>query len=83
MKATQDRQKSYVDKRRRELKFSVGNLIFVNISPLKSVIRFGRRGKLAPRFVGPFPVLEQVRNLSYKVGLPDKMAGGHDVFHVS
>ena len=83
MKAAQDRQKSYADKRRRDLKFSVGDLVFVKISPLKSVIRFGRRGKLAPRFVGPFPVLELVGSLAYKVELPDKMAGVHNVFHVS
>ena len=83
MKAAQDRQKSYADKRRRHLKFSIGGLVFVKISPLKSVIRFGRRGKLTPRFVGPFPVLEQVGNFAYKVELPEKMAGVHNVFHVS
>ena len=83
MKAAQDRQKSYADKRRRDLKFSIDDLVFVKISPLKSVIRFGRRGKLALRFVGPFPVLEQIGNLAYKVELPDKMAGAHNVFHVS
>ena len=63
MKAARDRQKSYADKRRRDLKFSVGDLVFIKISPLKHVIRFGRSGKLAPRFDGPFPVLEQVGNL--------------------
>ena len=57
--------------------------MFIKISPLKSVIRFGRKGKLAPRFVGPFPVLEQIGNLAYKVELPEKMAGVHNVFHVS
>ena len=56
MKAAQDRQKSYADKRRRDLKFFVGDLVFVKISPLKSVIRFGRRGKLAPRFVGLYTI---------------------------
>ena len=83
MKAAQDRQKSYADKRRRELKFSIGDLVFVKISLLKSVIRFGWRGKLTPRFVGPFPILEQVGNLAYKVELPEKMEGVHNVFHVS
>ena len=76
-------QKSYADKRRRDLKFSVGDLVFVKTSPLKSVIRFGRRGKLAPRFVGPFPVLELVGNLAYRIDLPEKMAGVHNVFHIS
>ena len=83
MKAAKDRQKGYADKRRRDLKFSVGDLVFVKISPLKSVIRFGRRGKLAPRFVGPFPILELVGNLAYRIDLPEKMAGVHNVFHVS
>ena len=83
MKAAQDRKKSYADKRRRDLKFSIGDVVFVKISLLKSVIQFGRRGKLAPRFVGPFPVLEQIGNLAYKVELPEKMAGVHNVFHVS
>ena len=83
MKAAQDRQKSYADTRRRELKFFIGDLMFVEISPLKSMILFGRRVKLAPRFVGPFPVLEQIGNLAYKVELPEKMAGVHNIFHVS
>ena len=74
MKVAQDRQKSYADKRRRELKFYVDDLVFVKISLLKSVIRFGRRGKLAPRFFGPFLVLEKIGNLAYKVELPEKMA---------
>ena len=55
-----DRRKSYADRRRRDLKLSIGDLVFVKISPLKSVIRFGRRAKLTPRFVGPFPVLERL-----------------------
>ena len=83
MKTAQDRKKSYDEKRRKDLKFSIGDLVFVKVSPLKSVIRFGRRGKLAPRFVGPFPVLELVGNLAYRIDLSEKMAGVHNVFHVS
>ena len=80
---SQDRQKSYADRRRSDLEFSVGDLVFVKISPLKRVVRFGKAGKLTPRFVGPFRVLERIGPLAYKVDLPDKMAGVHNVFHVS
>ena len=83
MKASQDRQKSYADRRRVDLEFSVGDLVFVKISPLKRVVRFGKAGKLTPRFVGPFRVLERIGPLAYRVDLPDKMAGVHNVFHVS
>ena len=65
------------------MEFSVGDLVFVKVSPLRKVVRFGRKGKLAPRFVGPFLVLEQIGTLAYRVGLPEKMARVHDVFHVS
>ena len=83
MKTAQDRQKSFADQRRRDLEFSVGDLVFVKISPLRKVVRFGRKGKLAPRFVGPFPILERIGALAYRVSLPEKMAGVHNVFHVS
>ena len=65
------------------MEFFVNDLVFVKVSPLMNVIRFGGKGKLAPRFVGPFSVLEQDGNLAYKVELPDKTAGVHNVFHVS
>ena len=83
MKEAQDRQKSYADQRRRDLEFAVGDLVFVKISPLRNVVRFGKRGKLSPRFVGPFPILERIGTLAYRVNLPEKMAGVHNVFHVS
>ena len=57
--------------------------MFVNISPLRNVVRLGKRGKLSPRFVGPFPILERIGTLAYRVNLPEKMAGVHNVFHVS
>ena len=69
MKTAQDRQKSYADRRRRELKFQVGDEVFLKVSPLKNVIRFGRRGKLAPRFVGPFTITERIGTLAYRVAL--------------
>ena len=83
MKAAQDRQKSYADQRRRDLEFAIGDLVFVKVSPLRSVVRFGRKGKLSPRFVGPFPILERIGTLAYRVSLPEKIEGVHNVFHVS
>ena len=83
MKAAQDRQKSYAGQRRRDLEFAIGDLVFVKVSPLRSVVRFGRKGKLSPRFVGPFPILERIGTLAYRVSLPEKMAGVHNVFQVS
>ena len=61
----------------------MGDLVFVKISPLKRVMRFGKSGKLTPRFVGPFSILERIGSLAYRVELPEKMAGVHNVFHVS
>lgn len=83
MKAAQDRQKSYENKRRTVLEFEVDDLVFVKISPLKRVMRFGNAEKLTPRFVGPFKILEQIGKLAYKVKLPEKIVGVNNVFHVS
>ena len=83
MKAAQDRQKSYADKRRTDLEFEVGDMVFVKVSPLRNVVRFGAVGKLAPRFVGPFPIIERIGKMAYKVELPEKLAGVHNVFHVT
>ncbi|KAL0545745.1 hypothetical protein IC582_015636 [Cucumis melo] len=60
LKTAQDRQKSYVDKRRRDLEFEVGDKIFLKLSPWKGVLRFGRKGKLSPRFIGPYEILERI-----------------------
>lgn len=57
--------------------------MFVKISPLRREVQFGKEGKLAPRFVGPFPILERIGTLAYHVDLPEKIAGVHNVFHVS
>ena len=83
MKAAQDRQKSYADKRRTELEFEVDDLVFAKISPLKRVMRFGNAGKRTPRFIRPFKIFERIGKLAYIVELPEKMAGVHNVFHVS
>ena len=83
MKTAQDRQKSYADKRRTDLEFVVGDRVFLKVSPLRNVVRFGSAGKLAPRFVGPFPIIEKIGKMAYRVELPERLAGIHNVFHVS
>ena len=83
MKTAQDIQKSYADKRRTDLEFEVGDMVFLKVSPLRNVVRFGSAGKLAPRFVGPFPIIEKVGKMAYRLELPERLAGVHNVFHVS
>ncbi|RVW68203.1 Transposon Ty3-G Gag-Pol polyprotein [Vitis vinifera] len=83
LKAAQSRHKSYADHRRRDLEFEVGDHVFLKVSPMKSVMRFGRKEKLSPRFVGPFEILERVGTLAYKVALPPSLSKIHNVFHVS
>ena len=80
--AAQSRQKSFADRRRRPLTFEVGDFVMLKVSPMKGVQRFGKRGKLAPRFIGPVKIIERVGAVSYRVQLPDLLTGVHDVFHV-
>ena len=82
LKTTQKRHKSYADNRRRDLEFEVGDHVFLKVSPMKSVMRFGRKGKLNPRFVGSFEILERVGTLAYKVALPPSLSKIYNVFHV-
>ncbi|XP_075524534.1 uncharacterized protein LOC142556932 [Primulina tabacum] len=83
MRTAQSRQKSYADQRRRDLEFAVGDHVFVKVAPMKGVMRFGKKGKLSPRFIGPFEILDRVGTLAYRVALPPNLAGVHNVFHVS
>ncbi|KAI3802113.1 hypothetical protein L1987_30238 [Smallanthus sonchifolius] len=83
MKAAKDRQKSYADKRRRELEFQVGDMVPLKVSPWKGIIRFRKRGKLSPRFVGPFKILARVGQVAYRLDLPVELSGIHPTFHVS
>ncbi|GJW03876.1 hypothetical protein Tco_1562732 [Tanacetum coccineum] len=83
LKATRDRQKSYADKRRKPLEFSVGDYILLKVSPWKGVVRFEKKGKLVPRFVGPFEIIEKVGPVAYRLDLPEEFNGVHDTFHVS
>ncbi|KAJ9537587.1 hypothetical protein OSB04_030320 [Centaurea solstitialis] len=82
MKAAQDRQKSYADKRRRPIEFTVGDMVMLKVSPWKGILRFGKQGKLSPRFVGPFKIMERIGKQAYRLELPEELSGIHDVFHV-
>ena len=79
----QSRQKSYDDVRRQPLEFEVGDHVFLKVVPKRGVVRFGKRGKLSPRFIGPFEILERVGTVAYQLNLPPSMSSVHEVFHVS
>ncbi|GJV15629.1 putative reverse transcriptase domain-containing protein [Tanacetum coccineum] len=83
LKVVRDRQKIYADKRRKPLEFSVGDYVLLKVSPWKSMVRFGKKGKLTPRFVGPFEIFEKVGPVAYRLDLPEELDGVHDTFHVS
>ncbi|GJZ86477.1 putative reverse transcriptase domain-containing protein [Tanacetum coccineum] len=83
LKAARDRQKSYADKRRKPLEFNVGDYVLLKVSPWKGVVRFGKKGKLAPRFVGSFEIMKKVGHVAYRLDLPEESNGVHDTFHVS
>ena len=83
MKIAQSRQKSYADKRRRSLSFEVGDYVYLKVSPMKGVTRFGVKGKLAPRYIGPYQILERCGKVAYRLDLPPQLLSVHNVFHVS
>ena len=83
MRTAQSRQKSYADVRRWNLEFEEGDPVFLKAAPMKGILRFGRKGKLSPRFIGPFEILERVGPVAYKLALPPSLSSVHDVFHVS
>jgi hypothetical protein len=83
LKVVKSRQETYANKRRRPLEFEVGNHVYMRVSPMKVVKRFGVKGKLAPRYIEPFPILEKCETVAYKLDLPPSLAGVHDIFHVS
>ncbi|GJW76297.1 putative reverse transcriptase domain-containing protein [Tanacetum coccineum] len=83
LKAARDRQKSYADKRRKPLEFEVGDHVFLKVSPWKGVVHFRKKGKLEPRYVGPFEILERIGLVAYKLRLPEELSSVHDTFHVS
>ena len=83
LKVAQSRQKSYEDSKRKETVYEVGDKAYLRVSPLRGIKRFGVKGKLVPRFVGPYRVLERMGEVAYKLELPGGLTGVHDVFHVS
>ncbi|GJR66765.1 reverse transcriptase domain-containing protein [Tanacetum coccineum] len=83
MQAARDRQKSYADLKRKPMEFQVGDKVMLKVSPWKGVVRFGKRGKLNPRYVGPFKVMERVGEVAYKLELPEELSRVHNTFHVS
>ncbi|GJT96779.1 putative reverse transcriptase domain-containing protein [Tanacetum coccineum] len=83
IQAARDRQKSYADRRRKPLEFEVGDKVMLKVSLWKWVIRFGKRGKLNPRYIGPFKILAKVGTLAYRLELPEKLSRVHSTFHVS
>ncbi|GJR05357.1 hypothetical protein Tco_0528341 [Tanacetum coccineum] len=83
MQVARDRQKSYADLKCKLMEFQVGVNVMLKVSPWKGVVRFGKRGKLNPRYVGPFKVLEKVGSVAYKLELPQELSRVHNTFHVS
>ncbi|KAK1425082.1 hypothetical protein QVD17_20426 [Tagetes erecta] len=77
------RQKSYADKRRKPLEFAVDDRVMLKVSPWKGAVRFGKKGKLSPRYVGPFRIIERVGPVAYRLELPDELGNVHDTFHIS
>ncbi|GJW51257.1 hypothetical protein Tco_0092608 [Tanacetum coccineum] len=75
--------RSYADKRRKPLEFQVGDKVMLKVSPWKGVIHFGKRGKLNPRYIGPFKILAKVRTVAYRLELPEQLSRVHSTFHVS
>ncbi|GJT10518.1 putative reverse transcriptase domain-containing protein [Tanacetum coccineum] len=83
LQASRDRQRSYADKRRKPLEFQIGDKVMLKVSPWKGVIHFGKRGKLNPRYIGPFKILAKVGTVAYRLELPEQLSHVHSTFHIS
>ncbi|GJS09575.1 hypothetical protein Tco_0366371 [Tanacetum coccineum] len=83
LQAARDRQRSYANVRRKPLEFQVRDHVMLKVSPRKGVIRFGKQGKLNPRYIGPFKILERIGLVAYKLELPEELSNVHSTFHVS
>jgi hypothetical protein len=83
LKEAQARQKNYADKRRKPLYFQVEDYVYLKVSPMKGVSHFGVKGKLAPWYIGPFPILERYGLVGYRLQLPKTLSAVHNVFHIS
>ncbi|GKF16311.1 putative reverse transcriptase domain-containing protein [Tanacetum coccineum] len=83
LQATRDRQRSYANVRQKPLEFQVGDRVMLKVSPRKGIIRFGKRGKLNPRYIRAFKILERIGPVSYKLELPEELSNVHSTFHIS
>ena len=83
LRTAQSRQKSYADRKVHDLAFMVGERVLLRVSPMKGVMRFGKKGKLIPRFIGLFEILDRVGDVAYRLALPPSLLAVHPVFHVS
>ena len=83
LKVASDRHKSYADLKRKDIEYEVGDKVFLKVSPWRKMLRFGKKGKLSPRFIGPYEILERVGPVAYRLALPPELAKHHNVFHVS
>ena len=83
LKAASDRQKSYANLKRKDIEYEVGDKVFLKESPWRKVLRFGKKGKLSPRFIGPYEVLERIGPMAYRLALLLELTKLHDVFHMS
>ena len=83
LKVATDRQKSYADMKRKDIRYEIGEKVFLKVSPWKKVMRFGKKGKLSPIFIGPYEVIEKVGPMAYRLALPSDLEKIHNVFHVS
>ncbi|XP_028051613.1 uncharacterized protein LOC114256209 [Camellia sinensis] len=83
IKTAQRRQKSYADRKHKGVELNVRDFGFLKVSPIKGIMRFGKNGKLAPRFMGPYEITERIGNVAYKLVLPPALVMIHNVFHVS
>ena len=83
LKVAADRQKSYADLKRKDIQYEIDEKVFLKVSPWKKVMSFERNGKLSPRFIGPYEVIEKVGLVAYKLALPPELEKIHYIFHVS
>ncbi|KAG8486790.1 hypothetical protein CXB51_020298 [Gossypium anomalum] len=83
IKEATDRQKSYADLKRKDIEYAVGDMVFLKVSPWKKILRFGKKGKLSPRFIGPYRIVKRIGPVAYQLELPPELHRIHDVFHVS
>ena len=83
LKVVRSRQKSYADVRMKDLQFQVGDKVFLKVSPIKGTLRFGQKGKLSKRFIGPYKILSSIGDVAYRLALLPGLSGVHNVFHVS